>query len=176
MCLHGAPTSGYLHRHVISPLSRGHRVGVPDHMGFGKSETPLDREDTLQTHVEHLVALVEHFDLSDITLVGRDRSGPITAAFAVRHARRAKRTCFADTIAGYGQASDPGFRALWLDAPVVELPGHLPGGHPGDPDDGPAAVRPGEPVRRSVRTSRRTPPSCRPGPRRCRSARPRGSG
>lgn len=40
---------------------------VPDHMGFGKSETPRDREYTLQTHVENLAALIEELDLHEIT-------------------------------------------------------------------------------------------------------------
>src|SRR5947209_19671417 len=43
VCLHGEPTWGYLYRRFIGPLSRTHRVVVPDHMGFGKSETPRDR-------------------------------------------------------------------------------------------------------------------------------------
>ncbi|WP_394298072.1 alpha/beta fold hydrolase [Streptomyces griseus] len=40
--VHGEPTWGYEWRHLIEPLSRHHRVVVPDHMGFGKSETPQD--------------------------------------------------------------------------------------------------------------------------------------
>jgi len=72
-------------------------------MGFGKSETPLDREYTLQGHTENLAALVEHLDLADITLVGQDWGGPIATQFTVRHAERVKRIFFANTIAGYGQ-------------------------------------------------------------------------
>ena len=50
---------------------------VPDHMGFGKSETPQDREYTLQTHVENLAALIEGLDLREITFVIQDWGGPI---------------------------------------------------------------------------------------------------
>jgi haloalkane dehalogenase len=46
VCLHGEPTWGYLYRRFIQPLSGANRVVVPDHMGFGKSETPRDREYT----------------------------------------------------------------------------------------------------------------------------------
>jgi len=42
----GEPTWGYLYRRFIQPLSGANRVVVPDHMGFGKSETPRDREYT----------------------------------------------------------------------------------------------------------------------------------
>ena len=44
--LHGEPTWGYLYRNFIPPLAESNRVIVPDHMGFGKSETPQDREYT----------------------------------------------------------------------------------------------------------------------------------
>ena len=43
ICLHGEPTWGYLYRNFIPRLSERYRVIVPDHMGFGKSETPQDR-------------------------------------------------------------------------------------------------------------------------------------
>jgi len=107
VCLHGEPTWGYLYRHLIPPLSRDHRVVVPDHMGFGKSETPQDREYTLRTHVENLVALVEHLDLRDITFVAQDWGGPIASAFTVRHPDRVKRLFLANTLAGYGNVDDP---------------------------------------------------------------------
>ena len=79
--LHGQPTWGYIWRRSIAPLSTTHRVIVPDHMGFGKSETPRDREYTLASHVENLTALIEALDLRDITLVMQDgaaRSAPAT--------------------------------------------------------------------------------------------------
>ena len=38
--IHGEPTWAYLYRNFIPPLSRHFRVIAPDHMGFGKSETP----------------------------------------------------------------------------------------------------------------------------------------
>src|SRR5919197_4095085 len=38
---HGNPTWGYLYRHFIPPLvAAGHRVIVPDHLGFGRSDKP----------------------------------------------------------------------------------------------------------------------------------------
>ena len=43
LCLHGEPTWGYLYRMVIPLLSKKYRVIVPDHMGFGKSETPPNK-------------------------------------------------------------------------------------------------------------------------------------
>ncbi|MEO1061763.1 MAG: alpha/beta fold hydrolase [Actinomycetota bacterium] len=107
VCLHGEPTWGYLYRHMIGPLSRRHRVIVPDHMGFGKSETPQDRPYTLQTHVENLAALVDHLGVGDLTLVMQDWGGPIGTGYAVRQPERVKRLVLANTIAGYGRVEDP---------------------------------------------------------------------
>lgn len=75
---------------------------VPDHIGFGKSETPQDRVYTLKTHVENFTALVEALDLQNITLVIQDWGGPIGSQFAIRHPERVKRLFLANTIAGYG--------------------------------------------------------------------------
>ena len=59
LCLHGEPTWGYLYRNFIPELSKHYRVIVPDHMGFGKSETPQDKIYTLQTHVENLANFID---------------------------------------------------------------------------------------------------------------------
>jgi haloalkane dehalogenase len=98
VCLHGEPTWAYLYRHFIPALATRHRVVVPDHMGFGKSETPADREYTLGTHVENLEALLLELDLRDITLVMQDWGGPIGGGFALRHPDRVKRLCLLNTV------------------------------------------------------------------------------
>jgi haloalkane dehalogenase len=103
VCLHGEPTWGYLYRNFIPPLRETHRVIVPDHMGFGKSETPQDREYTLATHTANLTALIEELDLRDITFVAQDWGGPIAGAFSVRHPERVKRLCLMNTLLGYGR-------------------------------------------------------------------------
>ncbi len=38
--VHGTPTWSFLYRHLITELSRSHRVIAPDHIGFGLSEKP----------------------------------------------------------------------------------------------------------------------------------------
>lgn len=105
VCLHGEPTWGYLYRNMIGPLAAHNRVVVPDHMGFGKSATPQDRTYTLQTHTENLASLIEHLDLTDITLVMQDWGGLIGTAFAVRHPERVKRMVYMNTVNGYGRIS-----------------------------------------------------------------------
>ena len=102
--LHGQPTWGYIYRRFVPPLAATHRVIVPDHMGFGKRETPADRVYTLRTHVDNLTALIEQLDLRDITLVMQDWGGPIGIGYAVRHPERIHSLVLMNTVFGYGAA------------------------------------------------------------------------
>jgi haloalkane dehalogenase len=104
LLLHGQPTWGYIWRRFIPPLASAHRVVVPDHMGFGKSETPPDQVYTLRTHVANLAALIEALDLRDITLVMQDWGGPIGVGYAVRHPERIHSLVLMNTVVGYGAA------------------------------------------------------------------------
>lgn len=97
LLLHGEPTWGYLYRHFITPLSRYGTVVVPDHMGFGKSETPQDRRYVIRDHVDNLEGLIDHLGMEDITIVGQDWGGPIGQAYALRHPDRVKRLCLMNT-------------------------------------------------------------------------------
>ena len=110
--LHGEPTWGYLYRNFIPGLSETNRVIVPDHMGFGKSETPQDREYTLRTHVGNLAALFDELDLQDITFVMQDWGGPMGSQYAVRNLERVKRMCVLNTVI-------PGSRREPPNAPVT---------------------------------------------------------
>jgi pimeloyl-ACP methyl ester carboxylesterase len=115
LCLHGEPTWGYLYRKMIAPLSATFRVVVPDHMGFGKSETPQDRVYTLQTHVENLERFVEALDLRDITLVCQDWGGPMAGAFTLRNPERVKRLFMMNTVLGYGGGQAAGGTTPWFE-------------------------------------------------------------
>jgi len=114
ICLHGEPTWGYLYRHFIPPLAEDYRVIVPDHMGFGKSETPQDRVYTLQTHVENLERLIDDLDLHDITFVCQDWGGPITGAYTIRHPHRVKRVVLMNTLFGYGGGKAGAEKTPWF--------------------------------------------------------------
>lgn len=105
ICLHGEPTWGYLYRNFIPSLAQHYRVIVPDHMGFGKSETPTDRDYTLRTHVDNLTQLIDSLELQDITFVCQDWGGPITGAYTIRHPQRVKRVALMNTLFGYGGAT-----------------------------------------------------------------------
>jgi cis-3-alkyl-4-acyloxetan-2-one decarboxylase len=99
LLLHGNPTWGYLYRNFIPPLSQTNRCVVPDYMGFGKSDKPLDKPYTLARHIENFTAFMEHLDLRDVTLVMQDWGGPIGLGYGVEHADRIKRLVILNTWA-----------------------------------------------------------------------------
>ena len=103
LCLHGEPTWAYLFRHVIAGLSATHRVIAPDHMGFGKSETPGTRNYWLQDHISNLEALVLDLGLRDITLVMHDFGGPVGMGLLARHPGLISRVVFLNSPAPFGQ-------------------------------------------------------------------------
>ncbi|MCH7790131.1 MAG: haloalkane dehalogenase [Acidobacteria bacterium] len=94
LLLHGEPSWSYLYRHMIAPLvDSGHRVVVPDQVGFGRSDKPTDPSDySYARHVAWMSSLVfGHLDLSNITFFGQDWGGLIglrlVAAAPARFAR-----------------------------------------------------------------------------------------
>ena len=112
--LHGEPTWGYLYRKFIPELSKTYRIVVPDMMGFGKSETPQDREYTLKTHVENLSSLIKYLKLNDITFVGQDWGGPITAAYSIRNVNKVKSFVLINTLFGYSKEERPKNLSPWF--------------------------------------------------------------
>ena len=80
LLMHGEPSWSYLYRDMIRPLvAEGHRVIVPDQVGFGRSDKPTQQSDyTYARHVAWMSSLVfGHLDLSSITLFGQDWGGLI---------------------------------------------------------------------------------------------------
>ena len=78
LLMHGEPSWSYLYRKMIPILvDAGHRVIAPDLVGFGRSDKPTETTDyTYARHVAWMQALVvDHLDLTDVTLFGQDWGG-----------------------------------------------------------------------------------------------------
>tara|TARA_Y100000385_G_scaffold223650_1_gene233783 strand:+ start:149 stop:1123 length:975 start_codon:yes stop_codon:yes gene_type:complete len=112
--LHGEPTWGYLYRNMIPALASKYRVIVPDHMGFGKSATPQDREYTLRSHVENLECLIDALGHKAITFVGQDWGGPMIGAYTARNPEKVQRIFLMNTVLGYGGGKASGGKTPWF--------------------------------------------------------------
>lgn len=104
LLLHGEPSWSYLYRRMVPVLtSAGHRVIVPDLIGFGKSDKPTRIEDySYARHVAWLRALIEQLDLNDITLFGQDWGSLTGLRLAAENEAR-----FARIVIGNGTLPDP---------------------------------------------------------------------
>ena len=75
--LHGEPTWSYLFRKMIPILTdAGHRVIVPDMIGFGKSDKFISKHDySYEHHIYVMKKLVRKLELNDATFFGQDWGG-----------------------------------------------------------------------------------------------------
>jgi cis-3-alkyl-4-acyloxetan-2-one decarboxylase len=74
--VHGNPTWSFHWRNLIRAASSDYRAVAVDHLGCGLSDKP-PRTLRLADHVDHLVSLVDHLGLSNVTLVAQDWGGAI---------------------------------------------------------------------------------------------------
>lgn len=116
LCLHGEPTWGYLYRKMIPVfLDAGLRVVVPDFFGFGRSDKPTaDDVYTFDFHRDALIALVDHLQLVDVTLVVQDWGGLLGLTLPVARPSLVGRLLIMNTGLGVGSDPGPGFLA-WRD-------------------------------------------------------------
>ncbi len=99
LCVHGNPTWSFYYRGVIDRLSDSHRVVAVDHIGCGRSDKPTRDQFpyTLAAHRDNLVALIDHLDLQNITLVAHDWGGAIGLSSLVERKDRFKRIVLLNT-------------------------------------------------------------------------------
>ncbi len=113
LCLHGEPSWSFLYRKMIPHFTAtGSRVVCPDFFGFGRSDKPTELETyTFDFHRNHILALVERLDLTNITLVVQDWGGLIGLTLPVDHRFRDRlsRLIIMNTALGLGTGAGKGF-------------------------------------------------------------------
>jgi haloalkane dehalogenase len=108
LLLHGEPSWSYLYRHMIPVLvEAGHRVVVPDLVGFGRSDKPTEQADyTYARHVEWLAALViGELDLRAMTLFCQDWGGLLGLRLVAAQPDRFARVVVGNTFLPTGHCS-----------------------------------------------------------------------
>jgi haloalkane dehalogenase len=100
LLLHGEPSWSFLYRDVARVLTEtGIRCVIPDMVGFGRSDKPVDQADyTYARLVEWTRELVfDHLDLREVTMVGQDWGGLIGLRLVAEHPGRFTRIVAANT-------------------------------------------------------------------------------
>ncbi|MFT5482244.1 MAG: haloalkane dehalogenase [Halieaceae bacterium] len=87
LMLHGQPDWSYLYRKMIPLIvAAGHRVIVPDLIGMGRSDKPIDiHTHTVNQHVAWMWEFISTLGLSDITLFCQDWGSAIGLRTAAEH-------------------------------------------------------------------------------------------
>ena len=111
LLLHGEPSWSYLYRNMIPQLvDKGHRVVVPDLVGFGKSDKPLEQTDySYARHVDWMAELIfDHLNLNSITFFGQDWGGLIGLRLVAQEPDRYDRIVIGNTglPTGKGEATE----------------------------------------------------------------------
>jgi cis-3-alkyl-4-acyloxetan-2-one decarboxylase len=100
--LHGNPTWSFYWRDLIRGLSDKYRCVAPDHIGHGLSDKPEDWSYRLADHIANAVALFDHLDLRDATVVVHDWGGAIGTGLTLARPDRVKRLVIFNTAAFQG--------------------------------------------------------------------------
>jgi haloalkane dehalogenase len=115
--LHGEPTWSFLYRRMIPPLvDAGYRCIVPDLIGFGRSDKPVDRSAyTYNGYVAWMKVFMAAIDLPPATMFAQDWGGLIGLRLAAEDPGRFERVAIGNTGLPVGESLGPGFDA-WLNA------------------------------------------------------------
>ncbi|RJF89030.1 alpha/beta fold hydrolase [Oleomonas cavernae] len=113
LCLHGQPSWSYLYRRMIPVFTAaGGRVIAPDLFGFGRSDKPADDATyTYHFHRDSLIRLIEHLDLTNVTLVCQDWGGLYGLTIVPDMPARFSRLIVMNTAIPVGESPGPGFDA-----------------------------------------------------------------
>lgn len=130
LLMHGEPTWSYLYRGWVEPLvAAGYRVIAPDHVGFGRSDKPVDDDwYVIERHCERIRHLIDTLDLTRITIVVQDWGGPIGLRQVCDQPERFERVVILNTWLHHdGYQYSDGVR-LWRQ--MATDPAHLGGDMP----------------------------------------------
>lgn len=110
---HGEPTWSYLFRKMIPVLTEaGHRVIVPDMVGFGKSDKFKSKYDySYKHHIDVMKELVIKLDLKNATHFGQDWGGLVGLRVVAELPDRFARVVVSNT----GMVARDGFSAVLLE-------------------------------------------------------------
>ncbi|RDV17084.1 alpha/beta fold hydrolase [Pontibacter diazotrophicus] len=88
--IHGTPVWSFLYRNLIKILRKKYRCIAMDMIGFGLSDKPEGWSYKPRAHAVNFEQLMEHLQLTDVTLLVHDFGAPIGFAYAINHPEKVK--------------------------------------------------------------------------------------
>ena len=98
--LHGNPTSSWLWRNIVAPVSATHRCIAPDLIGMGDSEKLAEPDAySFATHAEFVDGFIESLELTEpVTLVLHDWGSGLGFDWARRHPEQVKGIAYMEAL------------------------------------------------------------------------------
>jgi pimeloyl-ACP methyl ester carboxylesterase len=86
--LHGFPTSSHLWSDLVALLPAGHRIVVPDLLGFGRSDLGDGADLSINGHADRTIGLLDTLGIARCCLIGHHLGASIAATVAARAGHR----------------------------------------------------------------------------------------
>jgi pimeloyl-ACP methyl ester carboxylesterase len=97
--IHGIPTSAYLWRDVIPPLSREFAVCALDLLGYGDSDKAPKADLSVRAQAAYVAEFMVQVGLTHATIAGHDIGGGVAQLLALDRPELVKRLVLIDTVA-----------------------------------------------------------------------------
>ena len=98
--LHGFPTSCHLWNDLVALLPAGHRIVVPDFLGFGRSDLGDGADLSIQGHADRTIGLLDTLGIAHGCLVGHHLGACIAATVASRAPHRVRHLALLHPLGG----------------------------------------------------------------------------
>ena len=98
LLVHGIPSSSYLWRDVIDPLSATFDVLAPDLLGYGDSDKRMDVDLSIAAQARYMVAFMETIGVHQAAVAGHDIGGGVAQLIAVDEPQRVARLILIDSV------------------------------------------------------------------------------
>jgi len=96
--LHGIPTSSYIWRNVVDPLSESYRVVIPDMVGYGNSTMRDGFDRSIRAQEQVVEGLRTEFEAETISYVGHDLGGGVGLRYAVHNPETVDQLVLSDAV------------------------------------------------------------------------------
>jgi haloalkane dehalogenase len=98
LLIHGWPTSSFLYRHMMMPLTPFHNVIALDLPGFGLSDKDPNASFSFKYHATIIDSLLRKLNVKRVHLVVHDLGGPIALWWAKKHSDKVASYVLLNTI------------------------------------------------------------------------------